>query len=135
MKDGTISQPNFYSEDLEKYKIKVEKEEQEKRQNTLRLTGNTREIEHLIKSRLSMPANPSQVGFDSTLRQFEPYEKIHGPNVVWKTLAMSPKKNLLNRYLPPLRSSSIKNIEKIEKFVCRPYQQKVNVSIFLYRNH
>lgn len=129
VKDVTLSQPEFYNADFQKYKTSVELEAQEKKANTLKLSGNSRDFEHVIKARLNMPANPGQIGFDSTLRQFEPYENIHGPKAPWKTLAISPKKNLLNKYLPPVKASSYRNLTRIDKFVSRPYIQKEDVKL------
>lgn len=127
LRERPIQQPPFYDEDFQRYKTKVDEDLSSKKLNKLRLMGNSRDFEHVMNNRLNMPANPSQLGFDSTLRKFTPFESTHGPNVEWKTLAKSPKKNLLDKYLPPLKASSLKNLSKMGEYVCRPYATKLNV--------
>jgi hypothetical protein len=124
-KDLGEFKPSFYNDDLGKYREKVQKEKKDNKNNTLRLTGNSSDIDHVINRRLNMPANPCQVGFDSTLRHFAPFDKIYGPNIPWKTLAMSPKKNLLSKHLPPMKLSSQLNVKylSIHKVISRPIEQ------------
>jgi hypothetical protein len=98
-----------------------------KKKDKLRLIGNSGELEHLINKRLHMPANPTQIGFDATLRKFTHFENTHGPSAEWKTLAMSPKKTLLDKYLPPLKPSSLYNLSKLKTHVCKPLEFKYNV--------
>ena len=128
LRERTLNQPNFYSEDFERYKDKIEKDNKVREANKLRLKGNTSDFNHIINNRLNMPANPSQIGFDTTLRKFTPFENTYGPNVEWKTLAMSPKKTLLDKYLAPLKSSSMFNLNKLKDHVCRPLETKFNVN-------
>jgi hypothetical protein len=122
LKNVSINQPSFYNDDFDKYKKKVEKEMQERKNNELYVKGNIGSIEHLIVKRLNLPANKAQIGFDGTLRQFEKFETIHGPPVTWKSLNISPKKTLLDTFLPPLTKNSIRNLAQINKYVSRPYE-------------
>jgi len=133
LKNVSTIQPSFYHEELEKYKKKVERDLKEKSENPLRLIGNTGEYEHLLLNRLNMPSNPTQFGFDSTLRKFAGFKSVHGPEVPWKTLNISEKKDLLNTYLPPLTKNSIKNLQTINKHVSRPYEPIYEVNIIFIR--
>ena len=130
LKNTTINEPHFYNEDYQKYKKKVEEGIKDKSTNSLRLKGNTRDFEHLLKKRLQIPANPTQIGFDSTLREFTQFKTVHGPpNSNWKNLNISSKKNLLNTLLPPVTGNSIKNITHLNKYVSRPYVPVIDVSL------
>jgi len=122
LKNVSINQPSFYNDDLEKYRKKVEKELKEKSEHPLRLKGNAGEYEHLLLKKLNMPANPTQFGFDSTLRHFNSFKSVHGPEEPWKTLSLCSQKDLLNTYLPPVMKNSIKNVQSIGKYVSRPYE-------------
>lgn len=122
LKNVSINQPSFYHDDFEKYKKKVERELKEKSENPLKFKGNTAEYEHLLLKRLNLPANPTQFGFDSTLRHFNTFKSVHGPDAPWKTLNINEKKDLLNTYLPPVTKNSIKNVQTIGKYVSRPYE-------------
>lgn len=131
LKNVSINQPSFYNDDFEKYKKKVEKDLKEKSENPLRLKGNTGDYEHLLLKRLNLPANPIQFGFDSTLRQFNGFKSVHGPQAAWKTLNINSKKDLLNTYLPPVTKNSIRNVQSIGKFVSRPYEPNYEVLFIL----
>lgn len=126
----SINQPSFYTQDFDKYKKKVEKDNIDKAENPLRLKGNAREYEHILFKNYDLPTNPSQIGFDSTLRQLNEYKTVHGPSDVWKTLNKSEKKNLLDNYLPPLNKNSIRNMANINQFVSRPYEAIKTVNKF-----
>lgn len=132
LKNVSINQPSFYNDDFEKYKKKVERELKEKSENPLRLKGNAADYEHLLLKRLNLPANPTQFGFDSTLRHFNGFKSVHGPEAAWKTLNVSGKKELLNTYLPPLMKNSVRNVQSIGKFVSRPYEQVYEVFYFFF---
>jgi hypothetical protein len=45
----------------------------------------------------------------------------------WKTLAVSPSKNLLSTYLPPMNIQCKENLENLGKAVTRPYEQVEDV--------
>jgi hypothetical protein len=128
LKTTSINQPSFYNDDFDKYKKKVEKEMQERKNNTLYVKGNIGTIEHLVTKRLNFPPNNSQIGFDGTLRQFQKFETIHGPPATWKSLNISPKKTLLDTFLPPLTKNSIRNLGNINKYVSRPYESSREVN-------
>ena len=130
LKNVSVNQPSFYQDDFEKYRKKIEKDNKDKTENPLRMKGNAGELEHLLLKRLNMPANPSQVGFDSTLRQFNQFKTVSGPDVPWKNLNISSKKDLLDTYLPPLTKNSIKNLSTINKYVSRPYENIRDVNFF-----
>jgi hypothetical protein len=131
LKNVNMSQPSFYDADLDKFKLKIEKEKKKNNSNPLRVTGNIQDFEHVIFKRLEMPANPGQVGFDTTLRKNAMYESVHGPKNSWKTLSISPKKNLLSFYLPPINQNSIRNLEKIENLIIRPLEPVIDVCFYL----
>ena len=122
LKNTSINQPSFYQDDYDKYRKKVEKEIKQKKDNPLKVLGNIGEIEHLVSKRLDLPANPSQFGFDGTLRKFQQFETVNGPGVSWKSLNINKKKDLLNTFLPPVTKNSIRNLANINKYVSRPYE-------------
>lgn len=132
LKNVSVNQPSFYHDDFEKYRKKVERELKEKSENKLRLKGNTGEYEHLLLKRLNLPANPTQFGFDSTLRNYEQFKNVQGPGSPWKTLNIHTNKDLLNTYLPPVTKNSIKNIQQINKYVSRPYEPVYDVIFILF---
>jgi hypothetical protein len=127
LKNSQGGHPDVYNKSFEYYKSKVEREIKEKKENILRLKGNSREIEHLISKKVGMPSNPTQLGFDSTLRSFDSNFN-NGP---WKTVALSPKKNLFSTFLPPMCRSSIENLEKVENYVTRPFEQIEDVKKYI----
>ena len=77
--------------------------------------------------KVGMPSNPTQLGYDSTLRSFDSNFN-NGP---WKTVALSPKKNLFSTFLPPMCRSSIENLEKVENYVTRPFEQIEDVKKYI----
>lgn len=138
LKNVSINQPSFYHDDFDKYKKKVEKDLKERRNNSLGVKGNISPFEHLITKRLNLPANPAQVGFDGTLRQFEKFETISGPPQPWKSLNLNSKKTLMDTFLPPVTKNSIKNLANINKYVSRPCEivrEVIYFFLFIYFFH
>jgi hypothetical protein len=128
LKEGQGVYPEIYRKSIEDYKEKVESDLKIKRDDHLRLKGNSRDFEHLMKKKIGIQANPIQLGFDSTLRSFD-NGKVTIVNPPWKTLALSPKKNLLSNYLAPTIERSKENLMKLGKLVLRPYEQIDDVTI------
>ncbi len=127
LKNVSQSQPSFFQDDSEKYRKKREKEINELKEDSLRLKGNTGDFEHLLLNRLNLPANPTQFGFDSTLRRFNKFKSIHGPEAPWKNLNINTKRDLLNTFLPPLTKNSLKNVKDLNKYISRPYEPVYDV--------
>ncbi len=130
LKDSLGISPEVYREGLEEYKPKVDRELKERKENTLLLKGNSRDFEHVMVRRVGMQSNPSQLGFDSTLRQTDTKLKPSFENLPWKTLALSPKKSLLPLFLPPMTKHSAENIETIKNYVSRPLEQVEDVFFY-----
>lgn len=122
LKNLTMNQPSFYHDDYEKYRKKVEKSLKERNDNPIRVKGEISSIEHLINRRLDLPANPTQVGFDGTLRQFKAFETVNGPSADWKSLNLNSKRTLLDTHLPPMTKNGLKNLANLGKLVSRPYE-------------
>ena len=122
LKNTSINPPSFFQDDQDKYKKKIEKEKKDKKNNSLGVKGNIGSIEHLITKRLNLPANPSQVGFDGTLREFDQFDTVKGPPALWKSLNLNSKKSLMDTYLPPVTKNSQRNLANINKYVSRPYE-------------
>lgn len=128
LKESQGVHPNVYQRSLDDYRHKVEQDHFEKKKNPLLLKGNSQYFEHLMKGRIGMQANPTQLGFDSTLRSFNSV-KIPFMNAPWKSVNLSPKKNLFNTYLPPMKKQSKENLEKLGDLALRPYEQVEEVNI------
>ena len=91
------------------------------------MKGNTGELEHLMNKRIGMAANPTQLGFDSTLRSFDE-GKSSIKSSDWKNIALPKGKTLLSTYLPPVIKISKDNLEKINNLISRPYDKIIDVS-------
>jgi hypothetical protein len=115
-----MNPPSFYQENYEKYRRKVEKDLKETKENPLLSKENISNIEHLIRKRLNSAANSSQFGFESTLRNFKPFETVYGPDVKWREMNINPKITLTQFHLPPKTKNGIKNLANIDKYVTRP---------------
>lgn len=127
LKQFSGSHPEIYKKSFEDYRTKVIKDFKDKKQIKLRLKGNTGEFEHLMNKRIGMAANPTQLGFDSTLRSFDE-GKSSIKSSDWKNIALPKGKTLLSTYLPPVIKISKDNLEKINNLISRPYDKIIDVS-------
>jgi hypothetical protein len=127
LKQSSGSHPDIYKKSFEDYRSKVIKDLRDKSENTLRLKGNSREFEHVINKRIGMAANPTQLGFDSTLRSFDD-GKSTLQTAAWKTIAIPKGKTLLSTYLPPMIKISKENLDRMQNLINRPYEKVVEVN-------
>ncbi len=121
LKDSTGIHPDVYTKSLEDYRSKVRKDIKQNNDNKFKIKGTIMSYEHLVRNKVGMPSNPTQFGFDSTLRTYNNYNTNNSEN--WKTLSLPKNKNLLNVFLPPMTVNSKENLDKINKFVARPLEQ------------
>lgn len=110
--------PSFYEDDLNKYRTRMKS--MSKDSSNLSLTGNINPIEHLAKDRLGATGNWSQFAFETTLRNFRPYETVYGPKAKWMSLPYKQKNREMTPFLPPTLGYNKKAFKDIEKFISHP---------------
>ncbi len=110
-----VKEPSFYQQDLDKYKDKVKKEKENNKDNPLYSPINIAHRENVFGS----GSNPSKINFSVTLR------KDSTENSAWRCLNYSPKKELLNKVLPPINSSSKELFSKMNSI--RQYDMVLEV--------
>jgi len=124
LKNSVGEYPDIYRKSFDSYKLRVEKEKNDNKNNLLHLKGNIKDFEHLIKRRIGIPTTLATIGFETTLRKFHSDKNIN-QKAPWKTLSgLFINKN----YLPPTQHNSIVNLEKIKSYVSRPYEQILDVN-------
>jgi len=121
LKELQSKAPNFSSENDYNYTKKTNWD--------CNFKGLSTNFEHLIRKRIGEQANVSKLNHELTLRDSN---KIGDPNQVnW--VNYKKIKNFEN-YLPPLKSQSIKNVNKLGSAVSRPLQSIINKIVFFDRN-
>ena len=111
-----FKEPQFYLEDLEKYKLKIKKE---KRPLSSKLNPNFNNIKHLFINKNGGRSKE----FASSLRNYNNSPKNAGKqNIAWKNCYTCLKENkYLTKFLLPRTPSGRENLRKLEKKIYRPY--------------
>ena len=119
------NEPNFYAEDLEKYKKKLKKGPEPKIE---KLNPNYDKIKHLVLGNKTGNINFSQFSFSTCLRD---YNKSESKNNIEKekkwTMTPLPQiksDNYVVKYLSPVTTSGIQNVRKLENIMPKNYEIK-----------
>ena len=111
---SSLNPPDFYSDDLSKYRIRTETDKQV---NKKYLKTNFAEFKHVMSHR---QANNALARYETTLRAVDDVNKN---KPAWKTSNLSVKQTLFDTYLPPVLHSSKVNLDKLKEEVSRPFVQ------------
>ena len=114
---SSLNPPDFYSDDLSKYRIRTETDRQA---NKKYLKTNFAEFRHVISHRQS---NNTLAKYETTLRSVDDINKSNNNKLPWKTSNLSIKQTLLDTYLPPVLNCSKANLDKLKEEVSRPFVQ------------
>lgn len=128
LKDN-FSPPNFYDEDLQKYKNKLKKID---KSLILKLNPNYYKIKHLIYRNKGDHSNYSQFHFATTLRNIKSYKEEKSKN--FQILPICEKNNNNNhkvaKFLAPLTKYGKINLQKIEKYISKNHDYKFEEATF-----
>jgi len=121
-----FSPPNFYEEDLKKYKNKIKNAE---KSQIIKLNPNFTKIRHLLYRNKGDHSNESQFHFATTLRNIKPLKENNNKNKKFEILPFVEKNNNINKYfitkfLAPCTKYGIQNLKKIEKYLSKKYECK-----------
>lgn len=122
-----ISPPDFYEDDLKKYKLKKKKFE---KSLISQLNPNFNKIRHLLFRNTGEHSNKSQFHFATTLRNIHTIKENNKNND--KKFQVLPfvdednkyNKYLISKFLAPSTKHGIQNLKKIEKFLRKKYEYK-----------
>jgi hypothetical protein len=118
----SIQEPKFYKSDLEKYKRRQSLGKEHK--DPLASSINIARCESIVRNPFSV-VDSGQVRFGFTLRSCEDKH-------IWNPLP-SPKKSLIDKFLPPLKPISKKNLSDIKDFLYKSKTQVFDVTNYLFR--
>ena len=93
--------------------------------------GDSNCIEHLIRKRIGSNANISTLEFETTLRNFSSYNKSN-KNKKWKNI-FSKDFSDMSSFLAPSTKGNIRALSKIDKYITRPPEIKINTMEYLNR--
>ena len=131
-KNTSVAEPQFYQEDLEKYKNKINKKSEEKKL----LKTNIAIFRQIFSNRAKYAINNSVYRYEVSLRT-EPNQIAKSPTtkneenkkvsirnkVPWNSTTIPREKTLLDTLLPPVLQPSKEVFSKIENRVGRPVIQ------------
>ena len=118
------SPPNFYEDDLSKYK----------KRNVLGadkkyLRANMAVFDHVFDHPAGLPANLSGIKYATNLRDID-YSKENNKNTIaWRCFNLPKEKNIFDTYLPPVTSNGRSVLNGLGLKVSRPIEQIVGVRI------
>ena len=119
-KEITFNAPSFYDNDLSKYKTR-NTFFKNKRPLSTKLNPNFVEISHLVNNRLGESVNSTQYNFETTLRLNKLKSTIKNKQK-WNDVSNKLNANYYNECLPPCSENSIEHMNKLEKYISRPFQ-------------
>ena len=114
--------PSFYENDLTKYKTRYNFYKN-KRSNSTSINPNFVEVSHLTTNHLGETVNTTQYNFETTLRLFnlKSNKTSLKTRPKWNRIPSLLKTIHHNECLPPCNAKSIENIQKMDKYILRPF--------------
>ena len=124
-----FSPPDFYEDDLKKYKNKIKNSE---KSLTIKLNPNFYNIKHLLFRNKGDHSNQSQFHFATTLRNIKTLKENDSKNSKIKKFEVLPivdKNNnnnyIVSKFLSPCTNQGIQNLKKVEKFMSKNHEYKI----------
>ena len=116
----TFNPPDFYEDDLKKYKNKIKKTE---KSLSLKLNPNFNKIRHLIYRNRGDFSNESQFNFATTLRNIKPLKENNKEFRILPSIDKSNKINkfFISKFLSPCTKYGLQNLKKIDKYLSKKY--------------